>query len=437
MEWWIPLVILLSGLLAALALGIPVVFAFWIVITAGFFVYMGGFSGIPALITSLRSSIAVFTITPVPFFIIMGDVLFRSGIASRMLNIMDLWLVRLPGRLSLVTVGMGTLFAALSGSSLGTTAMLTRMLEPDMRARGYHYSMIIGPIMASGMLAVIIPPSVLTVILGGLAGISVGRLLIAGVIPGLLFAAFFALYVIGICTYKPSLAPPVDRVIPPLGQKLRQTGLSLLPALFIIFLVLGTIFAGVCTPTEAAAVGAFGTFVLAVIYRKLDWQLVKGCTMSAAKTTSLVLIIATGSMAFSQLLSFTGATRGIMQLASTLPVAPIVIVIATLVVLLVLGCFIDQISMLMIGVPIFVPIATTLGFDPVWYGILFLLAITLGFITPPFGMLFFVVKGIMPGDITMGMIYRSAVPYIWLSLIAMVLVIVFPALATWLPGLMG
>jgi len=435
MEWWIALVVLLTALMVALFLGIPVVFSFWIVILAGFVLFMG-IAGFPALITSLRSSMAVFTLTPVPLFILMGEVLFRSGIASRMLNVMEMWLARLPGRLSLVTVAAATLFAALSGSSLGTTAMLGTMLEPDMRKRGYHPTMICGPIMAGGSLATIIPPSVLIIILGSLGEISVGKLLIAGFIPGLMRSVFFAGYIIYTCARNPSLAPLAEVVVLPLSQKLRETATSLLPAAVIIFLVLGTIFLGVATPTEAASLGAFGSFILAAAYRRLDWKVIKESIMGCVRITTLSLLIATGSIGFSQLLGYTGATMGIMELATGLPVAPIFIVSATLVVLLIMGCFVDQISMLMIGVPIFIPVIVALGFDPIWYGILFILAITIGYITPPFGMLFFVIKGVVSADITMGTIYRSGFPYVVLEIIGMILVVAFPILAIWLPGFM-
>ncbi|MBA7696839.1 C4-dicarboxylate TRAP transporter large permease protein DctM [subsurface metagenome] len=314
--------------------------------------------------------------------------------------------------------------------------MLGTSLEPDMRTRGYHPTMIIGPIMAGGCLAVVIPPSVLIVIMGGLAEVSVGKLLLAGIIPGLVLAFLFASYIVGTCARNPSLTPAAEVSALPLSQKLRQTVVSLMPALIIIFLVLGTIFVGVCTPTEASALGAFGSFVLAAAYRRLNWRITKEATMSCVKTTTLTLLIVTGSMAFSQLLSFTGVTRGIMELVIGLPVSPILIICATLMVLIIMGCFIDQISMLMIGVPIFFPVALALGFDPIWYGILFLLAITLGFITPPFGMLFFVVKGVVSADISMATIFRSGIPYVVLGIIGLMVVLLFPILAIWLPGLM-
>lgn len=436
MEWLISLVVITATLVVFLFLGVPVFASFWITISIGFFLFMGGLSAFPALITSLRSSVAIFTLTPVPFFILMGETLFISGLASGIINALEIWLQRFPGRLSAVAVAAGTVCAALSGSSLGDCAMLASVLTPDMRKRGYNPLMITGPIMAGAMLAVIIPPSVLIVIIGSLGEISVGKFLIAGIVPGLIMATLFICYIAVVCSRHPELVPPVDITPMPLAKKLKESAVSLFPAVILIFLVLGTIFLGVCTPTEASAIGAFGTLVLAAAYRKLNWKVLKECVLTSVKVASLALIIATGSMAFSQLLGFTGSASTIMQIATSLPVVPILIVVSTLVLLLIMGCFIDQISMIMIGVPIFIPIAIALGFDPLWYGILFLLAIAMGYITPPFGMLFFVIKGVIPADISMGTVMRSGVPYLILGIVTMILILLFPPLATWLPGLM-
>jgi tripartite ATP-independent transporter DctM subunit len=437
MEWWLSIIILFSGLMLLLMLGIPVAFSFWIIVVSGFFFLAGGTAGLYPVIISLRSSIAVFTFLPVPLFIIMGDVLFQSGIGGRILDVFEIWLGRLPGRLSLVAVGVGTLFAALSGSSLGTTAMLSASLGPDMTKRGYDTKMIVGPIMAGGMLSVIIPPSILLVILGGLTGVSVAKLLLAGIIPGLLMSLLFCGYIVFTSMRNPSLIPlPPEMSVLPLFKKIRE-GIAIIPAVVIIFLVLGTIFLGIATPTEASALGAFGCYVLAFAQRRLNsWGIVKKIVMSSGTTTAVTIIIVTGSMAFSQLLALTGATKALMELATGLEIHPLIIISITLLILLLLGCFIDQISMLMIGAPIFVPLAEALGYDPIWYGLLFTIAITLGFLTPPFGMLFFVVKGTIKEDISMGTIYRSGVPYVILGMIALIILMFIPKLVTWLPALM-
>ncbi len=341
-----------------------------------------------------------------------------------------------PVLAAIVAVGSGTLFAAMSGSSLSTTAMLASLLAPDMMKRGYNTRMVLGPIMGGGLLAVIIPPSILAVIFASIGGIDVGKLLIAGFVPGLVLSFLFACYIIGACLYNPSLAPRITVTPMPLSKKLLSIVHAVLPAAIIIFLVLGTTFAGVCTPTESSALGALGCFVIAAAYKKLNWGLIKASVASCVRTTVMILIIVTGSIAFSQILSFTGATRGFCELAGALPIAPVFVLIAMIIVLLFLGMWIDQISMIMIAVPIFVPIAKFLEFELIWVGILLLLSIELGLITPPFGMSFFVVKGSVPADITMGEVYRSGLPFALLGLVVLALILVFPPLANWLPGFM-
>jgi tripartite ATP-independent transporter DctM subunit len=436
MEWWVIFLGFCAVLMAALLSGIPVAFAFIFVNILGVYFFMGGTAGWYSLIHSLRSSVGIFTLIPIPLFILMGEVLFFSGIASRILDVFDMWLARLPGRLSLVAVGSGTLFAAMSGSSLSTTAMLASLLAPDMMKRGYNTRMILGPIMGGGLLAVIIPPSILAVIFASIGGIDVGKLLIAGVVPGLVLSFLFCCYIIGACLYNPSLVPRITVTPMPLSKKLLSIVQAVLPAAIIIFLVLGTIFAGVCTPTEASALGALGCYILAAAYKKLNWGLIKASVASCVRTTVMILIIVTGSIAFSQVLAFTGATRGLCELAGALPIAPVFVLIAMIIVLLFLGCWIDQISMIMIAVPIFIPIAKFFEFELIWVGILLLLSIELGLITPPFGMSFFVVKGSVPADITMEEIYRSGLPFVLLGLVVIALILVFPSLANWLPGFM-
>ncbi len=360
MEWWVIFLGFCAVLMVALLSGIPVAFAFILVGILGMYFFMGGTAGFYSLIHSLRSSVGIFTLIPIPLFILMGEVLFLSGIASRILDIFDMWLARLPGRLSLVAVGSGTLFAALSGSALGTTAMLSSLLVPEMMRRGYNIRMILGPIMGGGMLAVIIPPSVLAVVFASIGGIDVGKLLIAGIIPGLLLSFFFSCYIVGACLYNPSLAPRIETPPMPLSRKLLSSARGLLPAAIIIFLVLGTIFAGVCTPTEASALGALGCYILAAIYKRLNWGLIKASVKGCVKTTVMILIIVTGSIAFSQVLAFSGSTRALCELATALPVAPIFILVAMISILMFLGTLIDQIYMIMIAVTIFFPIAKSL-----------------------------------------------------------------------------
>ncbi len=431
MEWPVLCLIIGGMLLVTLMSGLPLFVAFFIVDTVGILLFMGGVAGLDSLVRSMFDSIGVFTLTPVILFLIMGELIYQSGMASRALDIFDRILRYLPGRLSLVAVGGGAIFSTLSGSALGTCAMLSTLLVPEMRKRNYSKSMSMGPIMAGGMLDVIIPPSTLAVILGAQGGIPVGKLLIAGFIPGFILTGFYLVYIIVTCYRDPSQAP--------LGEAAAtKTSLAmdclkyLLPLMAIVVAIFGGIFTGWATPTEAAALGAFTSALLAIYYRELTVKVVVRCLTGTVAVSSMIFMIVGGSVAFGQLLSFTGIVKGIVNLATNLPVSPIIVVALMQVILVIMGCFIDQIAMIMIAVPIFMPITNALGLDPVWVGLLMLISISLGLITPPFGLLLFIMKGGAPEGTTMMDVYRASMPYTILTLIGLILFLLFPGLSTWL-----
>ncbi|MFC2069524.1 TRAP transporter large permease subunit, partial [Chloroflexota bacterium] len=306
-------------------------------------------------------------------------------IAPFMIDALDKWLGRLPGRLGLLAVSGGTIFATLTGVSMASVAMLGSTLVPEMERRGYHKSMSLGPILGSGGLAIMIPPSGLAVLLGAIGEISVGDILIAIIIPGLLMAALYTTYIITRCRLQPSLAPPYDVPPTPLFDKLLTTMRYILPTGIIIFLVVGVIFLGVATPTEAAATGALGTFILAAAYRQFNWKVVKKSLGGALRVTVMMFLILAGAAAFSQILAYTGASRGLTEFTAALPIAPIFIVVAIIIVVIFLGMFLSPVPIMMICLPIFVPVIETLGFNPVWFAVMFLLAIEIGTTSPPFG----------------------------------------------------
>jgi tripartite ATP-independent transporter DctM subunit len=435
MEWQFILLIIGCILFLTLLSGLPIFVAFLIVDTVGILLFMGGLAGIDALVRSIFDSIGVFTLCPVVLFTIMGEAIFRSGMASRALDVLERMMVRLPGRLSVVAVSAGAIFATLSGSALGACAMLGSLLVPDMEKRGYSKSLSMGPIMAGGMLAVIIPPSTLAVILGAQGGISVGKLLLAGFIPGFILAGLYLGHIIISCVRNPSLAP--------MGEAIKaQTSLGkdflkyVAPLAAIVLSVLGSIFTGIATPTEASALGAMTSFILAACYRKLTMQMIIKSATGALAISTMILMIVGGSVAFSQLLSFTGIVRGIVELVTNLKLPPLVIVAIMQVLLIIMGCFMDQIAMIMIAVPIFMPITAAMGFDPIWMGLLMLVSISLGLLTPPFGLLLFIMKGNAPKGTTMMHVYRSSIPYLVLTFIGLALFILFPGIVTWLPQYM-
>jgi len=308
---------------------------------------------------------------------------------------------------------------------------------PEMTRRGYKKPMSLGPIVGTGGLAMLIPPSALAVIWASLAYVSVGKILVAGIMPALIIATLYGSYVITRCWLQPSLAPSQEITHVPLSDKIVSSVKYILPLSGVIFLVVGVIFLGIATPTEASATGALGALILATVYRRVDLAMLKKCVGGTIRVTVMVFMIIMASKTFSQLLAFSGASLGMVQFITGLGVSKIAMMATIQVVLLFLGMFMEQVSIMMITIPIFMPIAHTLGFNPVWFGMIFLLNLEVGLKTPPFGMLLFVMKGIAPPDVTMGDIWRAAIPFVICDLAVMVLMICFPIIPLWLPGLMG
>lgn len=436
MEWQLVLLFIFGGLVILMATAMPVAICFMFINMVGMFVFFGGAAGLEQLIVSIYTSLTTFLLLPVALFILMGEVMFHSGIAPLLIETVDKWLGRLPGRLGLLAVSAGTTLSTLTGTSLASTAMLGSVLVPEMERQGYKKPMSLGPILGSGGLAMMIPPSALAVLCGAIGEISIGRILIAIIIPGLLMAILYAAYIIIRCWLQPSIAPAYEVSPTPLSEKLVATVKHILPLGFIVFLVIGVIFLGVATPSEAAATGAIGTCILALVYGRLNLEVLKKTTASTLSITGMLFLIIAGARAFSQILSYSGASRGLGELATGLPVAPIAIVIAMQVIILFLGGFMDVVAIMMITLPTFVPVILTLGFDPVWFAVIFLLNIEMAGTSPPFGLGLFVMKGVAPPDTTMGDIYRAALPFLGCDLIAMVFIIAFPELTLWLPRLM-
>lgn len=436
MEWWVALLVIFGSLLIVMASGLPIAFCFLLINIIGAVLLWGGTQGLEQIILSMRSSVTTFSLLPLPLFILMGEVIFRSQIAPQMIDALDKWLGRLPGRLGLLAVAAGTIFATLTGAAIASVAMLGETLVPEMERRGYKKSMSIGPILGSAGLAIMIPPSGLAILLAALGEFSGGKLLIAIIVPGLLMATIFAAYILLRCWLDTSIAPPYNVPAVPLSEKLVDSVKYLMPLWFIIFLVIGIIFVGVATPTEAAATGAMGTFVLAACYRRLNWDVVKKSVAGTINITVMAFMIISGAAAFSQILAFTQATPELAQLALGLPVAPVFVMAGMQVVGLFLGMFINSIPIMMVCVPIFMPVVRALGFDPVWFGAIFLLVIETGGLTPPFGISCFVMKGVAPKGTTMEQIYRAALPFVSFNLVVIALMLIFPQIVLWLPSIM-
>jgi len=437
MDLGLYLVLFFGGLAVLLLIGLPVAIAFTFVNLVGVYVFWGGAIGLSQLILSIDSSVSSFVLVPVPMFILMGTVMFHSGVAYRLIDVLDQWLGRIAGRLAVLAVAAGALFATLTGVAMGSVAMLGATLVPDMERRGYARTLALGSVLASGSLAILIPPSALAVILASIGKFSVGKLLVGIVIPGILLACVYAIYIVVRCTLQPSLAPAYVVERTPIGLRLRDSLLYVVPPLSMVVLVIGTIFAGIATPTEAAAVGALMSMVLAAGYGKLTWPTIQKAVGSATTLSVMVLLILTGSAAFSQLLSFSGVTPAITEFAVKADVHPIVVLILMQLVVMVLGMFIEQTAIVLVTIPIFMPIVSAMGWDPIWFGAIMMLNLEMATITPPFGLSLFVMKGIAPAGTTMSEVYRAALPFIALNVVVMGLMILFPDIVLWLPAQMN
>ncbi|MBE0487573.1 MAG: TRAP transporter large permease [Halomonas sp.] len=437
MEWYLALAFLLALILGFMAIGTPIALAFLAANVIGAWHFMGGQNGIIQMLNNGFGALSSFNLVPIPLFLLMGELFFRTGLGMRMFNAIDQLMGKVPGRLSYVTVVGGTGFSTLSGSSMGSTALMGSLLVPEMERRGYKKRMAIGPILGTGGLAIIIPPSALAVLLATLAKIDIGALLIAGIMPGLVLAGFYIATIWIQTRLDPEAAPNYELEPVPLAQKLKLVVTDILPMISVMVFIVALMLLGFATPSEAAAFGALGAIVLAAIFRCMTWEAFKLSVIGALKVTLMAYLIVFGSATFSQLLAFSGASSGLIHWATSFDLAPILMLLAMFAVLLVLGTFMEQISIMMLTVPFFFPLAQVLGFDPVWFGIIMLLALEISFSTPPLGLLLFVMKGVAPAGTTMREIYAAAIPYILCSMLLVALLIVFPGIATWLPSMIN
>lgn len=443
MEWFEALFFLLGMILFFMALGVPVALAFLAANMIGAVVFMGGRGtldvqaarGIGQLANNAIPTITSFNLMPVPMFLLMGEIFFFTGLANRMFSAVDRLMGKLPARLSFVTVAGGTAFATLSGSSMGSTALLGSLMVPDMQRRGYKKHMAIGPILGTGGLAMLIPPSALAVLLGTLADLDIGALLIAGVLPGILLAVFYCILILGMALADPEAAPAYEVENTDWSEKARLLFLDVVPMVSIVIGVILVIMFGVATPSESAAFGCLGVIILAALYRCLTWDGIVKSVTGALKVTTMALLIIFGSATFSALLAFSGASSGLINWATGFDLSPTTMLILMFCILLVLGMFMDQLSMMLLTVPIFFPLAQSLGFDLIWFAVIILLALEISFTTPPFGLLLFVMKGVSPPHTTMRDIYVAALPFMGCAVLLAVLLVFFPWIALWLPSL--
>lgn len=444
MEWYYVLTILLAGLLLIMFSGIPVAFSFFVI--AAIVMFFGesfgmtasGGAAIRQLILGMRNQLSNFSFTPIPFFVIMGEVFFRSGVMRITLDALSKLVRRVPGRLSIVTLLGGGIFAALSGSSLGNTAMFGSLMMPEMSRRGYSKELTTGSIMAGGALAMIIPPSNQAVLLGGIAGISVGRILMGAIIPGVVLLLLYISYVLIRCIKNPSLAPKEDLTDQELTalEKVKVMMRDVLPLLIIFAVVIGVIFSGVGTATEAAALGALASYILVAAYRKFSWKLLINTLIGSLRTSGMLLIIIAGSAGFSQVMSLSGASRAMVAAVTGSIGSEWAVLFIMLGIVFVLGLFIEQASIMMITLPLFMPLVEAFGINEVWFAVMFLILLEVGQFTPPVGLSLFTMKSVSPPDVTMQHIIRGATPFVGIDLLAVCLILLIPPLATFIPSMM-
>jgi tripartite ATP-independent transporter DctM subunit len=389
-------------------------------------------SGFVVLKTVPFTTFANYGMSVVPLFILMGAFCFYSGISKELYDCVHKWLGQLRGGLAMATVGACALFAAVSGSSLATAATMGSVALPEMKRYRYDPALATGCIAAGGTMGILIPPSIPLVIYGILTSESIGKLLMAGIIPGILEAVFYIITIHILCLWRPSLGPPGPKSS--LIEKVAS--LKAIWAVVVLFtLVIGGIYFGFFSPTEAAGVGSCGAFVFALVRKRLSWRNFQESLTSSIKTTAMIFAILLGAMILGYFFAVTRLPFELASFIGGLPVNRYVILILILIVYLILGCIMDSLAMILLTVPIFYPLIKTLGFDPIWFGIIVVRAMEIGMITPPVGMNVFIIKGIAQ-DVPMYTIFRGAVPFLIADLCHVTLLILVPQLATFLPGLM-
>lgn len=434
MSWQLAALLLLGGSTVLLFLGLPVALSFVAINIVGAFLFLGGEAGLAQIVRNSVAAVMSFSLTPIPLFVLMGEVLFHTGLAIKVIDAVERLIRQVPGRLAVVAVVAGTIFSAISGSTIATTAMLGSLMLPVMLARGYHPTMATGPIMAIGAVDMLIPPSALTVLLGSLSGISISKLLIGGVVPGLILSLAFVAYIVARARLSPQLAPPTPISSQSRWENWRLLLVYVVPLVGIFAVVVGAMSGGFATPTESAALGALATMGVAVLYRALTWDALLKSLKGAVAISGMIMFIILGATTFSQILSFSGATDGIVSAILGQGLSAFAVVVLMMAILIFLGIFVDQVSMMLITLPVYMPLVVKLGVDPIWFGVLFLICMQLGLLLPPHGLLLMTMRGVAPPEVTMAHIFRAVVPYVIMSLLLLALLLAFPIVATWLPN---
>lgn len=434
MVWWAVLTIGLTLLLACFMSGMPIFVAFLLINLVGVLVILGQ-PGFGMVANSIFETTNFADLSAIPLFIMMGELLFRSGSIDILFDSVDKLVGKVKGRQYVLCIALSTIFGALSGAAMGVAAMMARTLLPGMLDRGYDAKMSTGAILAGASLAPIIPPSVLVIIIGTLANVSIAGMLIAGILPGLMLAVMFLIYTLGRVRLNPALAPEgaaSSTVDVSFGEKIRAV-IRVAPFALIIFCVMGLILLGIATPSESAATGVVGSMITAAYYRKLNWKMISESLSSAAFISSMILVIMASSKMFSQLLAFTGSTRELTQVVAGLDLSAYLMLFIMMLIPFILCMFIDQIALMLVVIPIYQPLIKSLEFDPIWFWLLMLLNVTVGGMTPPFGYTIFAFKG-ATDRVSLRQVFSATWPFVLIFLLGMFVIAAFPPIATFLPS---
>ncbi len=428
-------VLMFGGMIFLLLLGLPLAFVTGIIAVA----FGLGLFGLPSLLlisSRIYSFMNEYVLVSVPMFILMASLMERSGVARDLFRAMHVWAGGLRGGLAVQTTIAATIMAAMTGIIGGEIVLLGLVALPQMLRLGYDRKLAIGTICAGGSLGSMIPPSIVLVIYGLTVNVSIGDLFAAAVVPGLIMASMYIGYILIRCYIDPSLGPPApdeERNIP-LIEKVRMLKSIALPML-IAASVLGTIYTGIASVTEAAGMGVVGTAVAAALRRELSWEMMQGALIQTMTACGILLWVSFGATAMIGVYNLAGGPAFVRGLMVGLPVAPIVVILIMMGILIVLGCLMDWIGICLLTMPIFVPIVKTLGYDPVWFGVLFCMNMQISYLSPPFGPAAFYLKGVAPPDMTLNEIFSALWPFIGLQAVALLLIMVYPGLALWLPSL--
>ena len=433
MEPWLVTTLLFACLIAGIALGLPIAFVLS-GIAIIFTLFLWGPQGFLMIVLTAYDKGTDFIIVALPLFILMGNFLEVSGLADRLYEMMYRWIGRVPGGLASGTVIICAIFAAMAGISGAATVSMGLIAIPSMLRRKYHKRMVLGTVAAGGALGILIPPSIIAIIYAALAGVSVSELFAACMIPGIILALMFVIYLTVRCLVQPKMGPPTEERYS-WAEKFASLRAVIFP-LILIILVLGGIYLGVTTPTEAAGVGAFGSIIACALHRRLNWKNIKIALRRSFSISSMILWIVFGSFCFSRTYSVAGASDLITNLVIGLDIQPMGVIWAMMVVFFVLGMFIETSGICLITIPIFLPIVVALDFDPIWFGVLFTVNAEMDLISPPFGITLFWLKGVVPKEITMGDIYHSVWPFVAIQWVCLILIMYFPKIALWLPSVL-